>query len=316
MRTEFEFIRNMKDKYGLSRVGDDCAVLPKDSRHDLIITSDLLVEDIDFRIEWTLPELLGHKALAVSLSDIAAMGGTPKWSMLSIGIPAHLWKGTFVDKFYQGWFALAKQFGVELVGGDVSRTPDKVVIDSIVAGEVDRGKAIMRSGARPGDSIFVTGALGGAAAGLELLESGTKYSKARGRKKDLLLRQLSPTPRVEIGKRLSSRKLATSMIDISDGLGADLRHLCESSGVGARIDADLIPIDKNISDFTFDEIQRFALASGEDFELLFTSNSKKLSSIKSTPVTRIGEITSSTGIVELASREGTIRLPRSGYRHF
>jgi len=174
----------------------------------------------------------------------------------------------------------------------------------------------MRTEARPGESIFVTGSLGGAAAGLELLESGTRYGKSRGRKKDLLLRQLSPTPRVEIGKHISSRKLATSMIDISDGLGADLHHLCESSGVGARIDAGLIPIDKNISDFTFDEIQRFALASGEDFELLFTSNSKKLSSIKSTPVTLIGEITSSTGIVELASRERTILLPRSGYRHF
>jgi thiamine-monophosphate kinase len=162
----------------------------------------------------------------------------------------------------------------------------------------------------------VTGALGGAAAGLELLESGTRFSKARGRKKELLLRQLSPSPRVGIGKHISSRKLATSMIDISDGLSADLHHLCEASEVGARIDIDLVPIDQNISDFSFDEIRRFALASGEDFELLFTSNSKKLSHIKSTSITRIGEITSSTGIVELTSRERTIRLPRSGYRHF
>ena len=316
MRTEFEFIRNIKDQYGLNRVGDDCAVLPKNARQDLIVTADLLVEDIDFRLEWTRPELLGHKALAISLSDIAAMGGTPKWSMLTIGIPVHLWKGTFLDKFYQGWFALAKQYGVELAGGDVSRTPDRLVIDSIVAGEISRGNAVMRSGAWPGDSIFVTGSLGGAAAGLELLESGRLFSKSRGHIKDLLLRQLSPTPRVEIGKHLSSRKLATSMIDISDGLGSDLHHLCEASRVGARIDANLIPIDENISGFTIDQIQRFALASGEDFELLFTSKSKIISSIKSTPITRVGEITSNTGIVELASRERTIRLPRSGYRHF
>ena len=316
MRTEFEFIRNIKDKYGLSRVGDDCAVLPKDARHDLIITADLLIEDIDFRLEWTRPELLGHKALAVSLSDIAAMGGTPNWAMLSIGIPEYLWKGKFVDKFFQGWSGLAKNVSVDLVGGDISRTPGKLVIDSIVAGEVERGNAIMRSGARPGDSIFVTGSLGGAAAGLGLLESGINFSTTRGRKRDLLLRQLAPTPRIEIGKHLESRKLATSMIDISDGLSADLYHLCESSGVGANIDIDLIPIDENISGFTIDEVQQFALASGEDFELLFTSNSKKVSSIKSTSITRIGEITSNAGIVELVSRGKIIRLRRSGYRHF
>src|SRR5688572_21180664 len=166
MRSEFEFIRNIKGKFDLNRVGDDCAVLPKDSRSDLVITADMLVEDIDFRHDWTTPELLGAKALAVSLSDIAAMGATPKWAMLSIGIPEPVWTGRFVDKFYDGWFALARHHEVDLVGGDVSRTPDKIVIDSIVAGEVAKGKAIMRSRARPGDSIFVTGALGGAAAGL------------------------------------------------------------------------------------------------------------------------------------------------------
>src|SRR5688572_7302555 len=107
MRSEFEFIRNIKEKYGLGRVGDDCAVLPNDARADLVVTADLLVEDIDFRLEWTTAEMLGHKALAVSLSDIAAMGSKPKWSLLSIGIPERIWRGKFVDKFYQGWFGLA-----------------------------------------------------------------------------------------------------------------------------------------------------------------------------------------------------------------
>src|SRR5215203_4145744 len=115
MPSEFEFIRNIKEKYGLRNVGDDCAVLPKDSNTDLIITADMLVEDIDFRLDWTTPEMLGHKALAVSLSDIAAMGGTPKWAMLSIGIPADVWDGKFVDKFYTGWFALAREHKVELI---------------------------------------------------------------------------------------------------------------------------------------------------------------------------------------------------------
>src|SRR5215203_7163777 len=127
MRTEFEFIRNIKSKYGLQHLGDDCAVLPKDSKTDLVLTADLLVEDIDFRMDWAIPESLGHKALAVSLSDVAAMGGTPKWAMLSIGIPAAIWKGKFLDKFYTGWFKLAGEHKVELIGGDVSRSPDQIV---------------------------------------------------------------------------------------------------------------------------------------------------------------------------------------------
>src|SRR5213083_2454141 len=118
MRTEFEFIRNIKDKYGLSRIGDDCAVLTQSPGKDLLVTADLLVEDVDFRLEWTTPEFLGHKALAVSLSDIAAMGGTPKWALLSIGVPETLWKTDFLDRFYEGWYGLARKCGVELVGGD------------------------------------------------------------------------------------------------------------------------------------------------------------------------------------------------------
>src|SRR5215213_1659564 len=144
MPSEFEFIRNIKEKYALRHVGDDCAVLAKNVETDLVITADMLLEDIDFRLEWTTPEMLGHKALAVSLSDIAAMGGTPKWAMLSIGIPADVWSNKFVEKFYEGWFALAKLHKVELIGGDVSRTPDKIVIDCVAAGETKKGKAIKR----------------------------------------------------------------------------------------------------------------------------------------------------------------------------
>src|SRR5690606_17411987 len=151
-----------------------CAVLPFDGENDLLITSDLLAEDIDFRLDWTTPELLGHKALAVSLSDIAAMGGEPSWALLSIGVPENLWDGDFLDRFYEGWHFLAHQHGVELIGGDVSRVGDKLVIDSTVLGKVARGKAIPRSGAKVGDAIYVTGSLGGAAAGLRLLESGTR----------------------------------------------------------------------------------------------------------------------------------------------
>ena len=140
MSSEFEFIEKIRGKAKklentLTRVGigDDCAVLPKDAKTDLVITTDLLVEDIDFRLEWTRAELVGHKALAVSLSDVAAMGAKPLWSMVSIGVPEKIWKSDFVDEFYKGYLNLAKNCGVELIGGDVSKTPDKIVVDSIAA---------------------------------------------------------------------------------------------------------------------------------------------------------------------------------------
>ncbi|MBK8304754.1 MAG: hypothetical protein IPK98_15660 [Chloracidobacterium sp.] len=153
----------------------------------------MLVEDIDFRLDWTTPEFLGHKALAVSLSDIAAMGGTPNWAMLTIGIPESLWNTDFIDRFYDGWFALAAEFDVELVGGDVSKVPDKLVIDSIVGGECSKGKAILRSTAEPGDAIFVTGTLGGAAGGLRLLEDGVRFDDLLPiEQRDLILKQLQP----------------------------------------------------------------------------------------------------------------------------
>src|SRR5262249_33585904 len=150
MISEFKFIQNIKKKYSLDKVGDDCAVLPKDDKTDMVITADMLVEDIDFRLGWVSPGDVGHKSLAVSLSDIAAMGGIPKWAMLSIAVPTDQWESSFLDRFYEGWHGLAKRFSIVLIGGDISRSPDKIVIDSIVGGEVPRGKAILRSGAKPG----------------------------------------------------------------------------------------------------------------------------------------------------------------------
>src|SRR5436853_1694130 len=151
-------------------IGDDAAVIRQRSGHDTVITTDLLVEEIDFRLNTTTPRLLGYKALAVSLSDIAAMGARPRFALLSIGVPSAIWNSDFVDELYEGFFSLAETYKVALVGGDVSRTPERIVIDSIVLGETRRGRAITRDGARAGDQIFVTGTLGGAAAGLQELE--------------------------------------------------------------------------------------------------------------------------------------------------
>lgn len=325
MQTEFEFIENIRRRQAISSIktgiGDDCAVVPKDSKADLVITTDLLIEDIDFRLEWTIPEFLGHKALAVSLSDIAAMGANPVWAILSIGIPEKIWKTDFVEKFYEGWFALAEIFGVVLIGGDVSKSPDKIVIDSIAAGEVKKNKAVLRSGANPGDLIFVTGELGGAAGGLQLLQNGEKFdSKAKNKTKKLLLRQYKPNPNIEIGQILSEKNLATAMIDLSDGLSGDLTHVCRESRVGAKIFKDKIPVDKNLKNENADSNFLLALNGGEDFELLFTVNRKKIfqleKALKNFTFSRIGEITEHADKIELISNSGAEILKPTSFQHF
>ncbi len=321
-KSEFEFIETIRRRYSLQKIGDDCAVLPKNSKADLVITTDLLIQDIDFKLEWTTPEFIGHKSLAVSLSDVAAMGAKPVWAMLSIGVPAKIWKTDFVEKFYAGWFALANKFNVELIGGDVSKTPDKIVIDSIAAGETKKGKAILRSGAKVGDLIFLTGELGGAAAGLRLLEKGERYEKSKY--KNLLLRQLKPNPQTEIGQILGAKNLATSMIDLSDGLIADLNHICRESKVGAKIFGDKIPdqfdLEKLHSVFDSFEMINFSLYSGEDFELLFTVNPKKKSQVekelRNCKFSYVGEVTSNAEIIELIGKEKSEILQAKGFRHF
>ncbi len=313
MVSEFQFVENLRTKYGLDKIGDDCAVLPKDAETDMLLTADMLIEDIDFRLEWTTPEFLGHKALAVSLSDIAAMGGVPKWAMLSIGIPESLWATDFVDKFYEGWFALAYEFGVELVGGDVSRSPEKLIVNSIAGGEVAKGKAILRSTAKVGDLVFVTGTLGGAAGGLKLLERGFLYTSERHEyTSGLILKQLKPHSQLNIAKQLQTESISTSMIDLSDGLSSDLNHICCESKVGAQVYADRLPIQPDLAHhFPADECFDLALNGGEDFELLFTVSPKHPGDV---PGTCIGEITNNG--IEIVENGIALPLEAKGYEHF
>ena len=306
MISEFEFIDRIKSKYGLSRIGDDCAVLPKDERRDAVITADMLVEDIDFRLDWAAPEQIGHKALAVSLSDIAAMGGDPKWAMVSIGVSEKLWKTDFLDRFYSGWHALAAMFDVELIGGDISRTPDKLVIDSIVGGEVLKGRAILRSGARPDDLLYVSGTLGGAAAGLRLLEQNRPSAGT-------IKKQLEPIPQIDIAKRLSSLGLATAMIDLSDGLSSDLQHICRASAAGAVLYAETLPIDPEVaSHHSVTEAFEMAINGGEDFQLLLTTSGP----IDLDGLTLIGKMTNDTGKVFLERNGVQTEIAARGFRHF
>ena len=310
-------------------IGDDAAVIKQFSGRETVITADLLVEDIDFRRDTMPPRLLGHKALAVSLSDIAAMGARPRWALLSLGVPREIWDSNFVKDFYDGFFALADRYGVALIGGDVSRTPDKIVIDSIVLGETVGGLAVLRSGARPGDHIFVTGTLGGAAAGFRFLEHGARLGEERnfGRKarevERLLLRHLRPEPRVGWGMLLGAERLATAMIDLSDGLSSDLAHLCRESRTGALLKASRLPINPSVTRVcgrrALDPLA-LSLHGGEDFELLFTIRPRDLRHLPrrlgGVPATYIGDITDRAGRVQILEGSRKWTLQPGGFAHF
>ncbi|HKR21087.1 MAG TPA: thiamine-phosphate kinase [Pyrinomonadaceae bacterium] len=333
MKGEFEFIRALRERAPVSSsvtgIGDDAAVFQVAAGKETVITTDLLVEDIDFRRTTTTPYLLGHKALAVSLSDIAAMGARPRWSLTSFGITSDVWQTDFATDFYSGLFELANRYGVQLIGGDTSRTDDKILIDSIVIGECSANQAVKRTGAKPGDQIFVTGSLGGAAAGLRLVERGAHLAEQKLDHEDsqkfdhLLLRQLRPEPRVGWGIILGEERLATSMIDISDGLSSDLNHLCEASETGALIDSSLLPIDRQVIELcgrrALDPLQ-LALHGGEDFELLFTVKPGDVGRlprrVDGTQLTRIGEIRNHDEGIKISEGARIWELNPGGWKHF
>jgi thiamine-monophosphate kinase len=345
---EFDFISQLRERVRsrkfsdrvITGIGDDAAVLGLSAGRELVITTDLLIEEIDFHRNSAPPRLLGHKALAVSLSDVAAMGARPAYSLLSIGLSRDIWDSNFKDEFYEGYLALADRFGVALVGGDVSESKGKTVIDSIVVGEVRTGRAILRSNAKPGDQVFVSGTLGGAAAGLKLIGLGARVTEplavasgslsdhARPESDDdaiqaLLLRQLRPDPRVGWGMVLGEEQLASSMIDISDGLSSDLAHLCDESGVGAVIDSSSIPVDKNVTKLcgrrALDPLA-LALHGGEDFELLFTVAPENVARlprrVDGVAVSRIGEVTGATGTIRVREKNREWELEPQGFEHF
>ena len=354
---EFDFIRQLRRQARshtnsprvISGIGDDAAVINESANRELVITTDLLVEGIDFHREATPARLLGHKALTVSLSDIAAMGARPTWSLISFGIPKKDWDGEFRDELFAGYLDLADRYGVALVGGDVSKSK-QIVVDSIVVGEVNSGRAVLRSTARAGDQIFVTGTLGGAAAGLKLIKLGARVRSptvregndrrqdAAGRRQaanegssvcdddaiqTLLLRQLAPQPRVGWGIVLGEEQLATSMIDISDGLSSDVHHLCTESNVGATIDAASLPLDENVKQLCgrrkLDALA-LALHGGEDFELLFTVAPKDVprlpKRVDGVPISHIGEIASESGFVRVREKNHEWDLRPQGFEHF
>jgi thiamine-monophosphate kinase len=278
-------------------IGDDCAVYrPRGSADDLLFTSDMLIEGVHFLRATHTAAQAGRKALVRSLSDIAAMGGAPRFCLVSLCVPK--WASPkWVDRFFDGILGLASTTGAVLAGGDLSRG-ETLACDVTVCGSVPRGTALRRSGARSGDQIYVSGALGGSALGLE-----TKKGKARQR-------HLSPEPRLALGRFLREKLRATSTIDLSDGLSLDLRRICLASGV----DAEVGPPPR----FPGASIEQ-ALHGGEDYELLFTvaAGVRVPARFEGLPLTRIGSILRGRGDGgEQAVRLDGKPLPASGYDHF
>lgn len=248
-------------------IGDDCAVVPIPRGHQALVTTDFSLENVHFKRAWHPPESVGHRCLARGLSDIAAMGGNPLAVFLTLAVPQNL-PQKWVDRFLDGLLELADELKVSLAGGDTAASPAGVMADIVVLGSIPNGKAVLRSGAAPGDRIYVTGELGASAAALDLLFGGKKV-----RSMDFT-QHFYPTPRVAVGRFLREKGLASAMIDLSDGLSTDLGHICAESRVGAEVVMESIPV-ASVSGASRQEELKFALHGGEDYELLFTAPPEK-----------------------------------------
>jgi len=323
-RTRLKF-RSPRIKIG---IGDDCTVYESKSGNYQIITTDALIENVHFKRSTTSLLLLGRKALSVNVSDIAAMGGTPHLALVSLGIPKSF-PVRFLDDFYKGIDQVCMEHQIEIAGGDTTSSLRHLFINITMVGDVKKRHLISRSGAMPGDKIFVTGAPGESALGLKLLTSRRKKWKGKaGLQKRMIQAHLDPVPRLsEAVKLVSSRVKVTSMIDVSDGLVQDLFHICENSGVGAVLNEEWLPRSAGITELC--ALNRLnlvdlILSGGEDYELLFTLKSEDVRKLEKlfhdakTPVTQIGEVSSQSGKMILAKSDGTCKSLHAfmGFNHF
>jgi len=315
---EIATILKTRDPSVIAGIGDDAAVI-RFGKKSLLFTTDALLEGIHFDWRFTTPNLLGRKILSVNLSDIAAMGGRPRWAVISLALPGRT-PLRVLREFYRGLESQARAFGVQVVGGDTDHSAKGWKITLALLGESRR--AVYRRGARAGDRLWVTGTLGDAALGLALLKkreirtfSEKKFTKAH----------LDPIPRVNEGKALAEGNLATGLIDVSDGLLLDLERLLTASGVGARLDGDAVPWSPGFFEgclsLRLDPLL-LSLTGGEDYELLFTAPKHRTREIQrvfsrlKTRVTCLGEIMSRRGLEISGGGKKVLKFARKGYLHF
>ena len=314
----------------ITGIGDDAAVTNLTPGMQILTSTDMLLEDVHFRRAWHDPYRLGRKSLAVSISDIAAMGGIPRWALLSIALPGDL-PLDFIDAFTNGFLAMAAEHNVALIGGDTCRSHKGLIISVTIMGEQVPERIVRRSGARAGDEIWVTGTLGDAALALTLLEDKKNHSPegddsvGGGVAHDLLSRLLDPTPRTAAGTVLAESGMVTAMIDISDGLLADFSHIAELSNSGGCLYLESLPLSASFR-ATFNDLSllpyHLALAGGEDYELAFTAdpgNREKIIELMKTcgiAVTPVGIVTNSSGVIVLNSDGTRYSSESTGFTHF
>ena len=325
---EFGFINRIVEHHPtrhpsiLKGIGDDAAVISFADDGVILLTADQLIEGFHFHIEKTDGRKLGSKALAVNLSDIAAMGGYPIGYTVSLGIPSKRISLDFIDAFYDGMSSLGKKMGVALIGGDTSESGERLFISIALLGKAPKGTVIYRGGGKDGDLLYVTGSLGDAALGLRISEKGGSGEE----KENLLARHLSPTPRVKEGQVLAERGIPNAMIDISDGLLADLNHIVEQSGVGAEVDLSRVPLSPEFQTWAKEYVSdplSLALGGGEDYELLFSVSPEKskevakLSQELFIPITSIGKLAREIQGIWLKDEQGRIKKTEPlGHNHF
>ena len=320
---EFKLIDRIREQAGKGEgvycgIGDDAAVLNLPEGHQLLTSTDLLIEDVHFRHAWTDCETLGHKAVAVNLSDIAAMGGTPHYLYLGLACPDEA-ESSDIEAFLHGVLDETSKYGVFLVGGDTCRSPGPWMISVTVEGSVPRNQAVGRDGAQPGDLIMVSGTLGDSALALQLLQEG------KGVQATLLQRHHQPVAQVELGRLLGENCFASAMIDVSDGLAGDLEHILQASQVDGMIEEAELPLSESFQAHLEcnPALVDLALYGGEDYELLFTVAPDKavavreLCATRQLQVTTIGSISKGSGILSLTERAGVVRpILVRGYDHF
>jgi thiamine-monophosphate kinase len=335
---EFGFIRQLaRSQPPLPRslrvgIGDDTCVWSPAPGFDLLATADLLIEKNHFSLKTTTPWQLGAKALAASLSDIAAKGGLPRFHLVSLSIPRRNGRkeldSRFFDELYAGMQAWGSAYGSVLAGGDTTASPGPLVVDVMCLGEVERGRAILRSGARPGDLLLATGTLGDSGAGLACLQASSRLRRRLdpGAFRLLTRRHLAPRPRTLAGRWLCRHRAATASIDVSDGLSSEIHHLAEMSGVGFEVFAEQVPLStaaRSVAPVLGRKALDWALSGGEDYELLFTVPPAKaklvlreLTRETGTPVAVLGRaLPKSRGVTWVEGRKRR-PLKARGYDHF
>jgi len=327
LTSENRIIQLLQDNFAVKSpsiikgIGDDAAVIRSArSGEFLVITTDMILEGVDFRREWTTPGRLGCKSIAVNLSDLAAMGVRPRFFTVSLAVPPGTSERWILD-FYGGMTKPSSSKGAQLIGGDLSHTEDGIVISITALGESLNRKVLYRSGGKAGDILYVTGILGRSAAGLKLLGEGHTRAINRAQKEALDAHHL-PVPRCETGVWLAQCGLVHCMMDLSDGLSVDLPRLCMASGVGGEIHTVDLPVFEESCSWDCDPVE-LALHGGEDFELLFAvSESKsrlleKLYPSKFPKITKIGKLTRDAGSVWVtAPKKKRYPLSEHGYDHF